>query len=102
MSRTILIACASSSARWSATPETRVCTSAPPSSSAETSTPVAAFTRGGPPMKIVPWPFTITVSSLMAGGEGPPPAVRAPPRADRGGGGGEKGGRWLEKRPHGG
>ena len=32
-----------------------------------TSSPVAAFTRGGPPRKIVPRPFTITASSLMAG-----------------------------------
>ena len=67
ISRAIARACGSSSARWSATPEIRVCTSAPPSSSAVTSTPVAAFTRGGPPMKIVPSPLTITVSSLIAG-----------------------------------
>ena len=32
-----------------------------------TSSPVAAFTSGGPPMKIVPVPLTITVSSLIAG-----------------------------------
>ena len=37
-------------------PDCRVCTSAPPSSSAVTSWPVAAFTSGGPPMKIVPVP----------------------------------------------
>ena len=40
---------------------------APPSSSAVTSSPVAAFTSGGPPMKIVPVPSTMTVSSLIAG-----------------------------------
>ena len=45
----------------------RVCTSAPPSSSAVTSSPVAAFTSGGPPRKIVPVPLTITVSSRHRG-----------------------------------
>ena len=40
---------------------------APPSSSAVTSSPVAAFTSGGPPMKIVPVPSTMIVSSLIAG-----------------------------------
>ncbi len=49
-------ACSSSSASWSATPERRVWTSAPPSSSGVTSSPVAAFTSGGPPRKIVPGP----------------------------------------------
>ena len=34
---------------------------------AVTSSPVAAFTSGGPPRKIVPCSRTITVSSLMAG-----------------------------------
>ena len=29
--------------------------------------PVAAFTSGGPPIKIVPWFLTMIVSSLMAG-----------------------------------
>ena len=48
-------ACASSSARWSTTPEMRRCRSPPPSSSAVTTSPVAAFTSGGPPRKIVPW-----------------------------------------------
>ena len=38
-------ACSSLSAKWSATPERRVWTSAPPSSSAVTSSPVAALTR---------------------------------------------------------
>ena len=41
-------ACASSSARWSVTPEVRECRSPPPSSSAVTTSPVAAFTSGGP------------------------------------------------------
>ncbi len=67
MRRAIARACTSSSAKWSATPEMRVWTSAPPRSSALTSSPVAAFTSGGPPMKIVPVPLTMTVSSLMAG-----------------------------------
>ena len=53
--RTIASACASSSARWSTTPEVRACTSPPPRSSAVTTSPVAAFTSGGPPRKIVPW-----------------------------------------------
>jgi hypothetical protein len=57
----------SSSAKWSATPERRVCTSAPPSSSALTSSPVAALTSGGPPRKMVPVPRTMMASSLMAG-----------------------------------
>src|SRR6185437_15348356 len=55
----------------------RVCTSAPPRSSAVTSSPVAALTSGGPPRKIVPLPRTITVSSLMAGTYAPP-AVHEP------------------------
>ena len=38
-----------------------------PKSSAETTSPVAAFTRGGPPRKMVPVPLTITLSSDMAG-----------------------------------
>ena len=67
----------SSSAMWSATPESRVCTSAPPKSSTVTSSPVAAFTSGGPPRKIVPCPRTITVSSLIAGTYAPP-AVHDP------------------------
>ena len=52
-------------------------TSAPPSSSAVTSSPVAAFTSGGPPRKIVPVPLTMTVSSLIAGTYAPP-AVHEP------------------------
>ena len=55
------------SAKWSATPEMRVCTSAPPRSSALTTSPVAAFTSGGPPRKMVPWFLTMTASSDMAG-----------------------------------
>ena len=49
MLRQICMAWLSFSARWSATPETEVCISAPPSSSAVTISPVAAFTSGGPP-----------------------------------------------------
>jgi hypothetical protein len=39
--------------------------------------PVAAFTSGGPPRKIVPWLRTMTVSSLIAGTYAPP-AVHEP------------------------
>ena len=55
----------------------RACTSAPPSSSAVTSSPVAAFTSGGPARKIVPVPCTITLWSHMAGTYAPP-AVHEP------------------------
>lgn len=41
--------------------------SAPPRSSAEISSPVAAFTSGGPPRKMVPCLRTIIDSSAMAG-----------------------------------
>ena len=41
-----------------------------------TSCPVAAFTSAGPPMKIVPVPRTITVSSLIAGTYAPPAAQK--------------------------
>ena len=40
---------------------------APPSSSAVTSSPVAALTSGGPPRKMVPVFCTMIVSSLIAG-----------------------------------
>ena len=80
MSRTIASAWASSSARWSVTPDVRECRSPPPSSSAVTSSPVAAFTSGGPPRKIVPCSRTITHSSLIAGTYAPP-AVHEPSTA---------------------
>jgi len=72
MERTISSACSSLAATWSTTPERRLCTSAPPRSVAEITSPVAAFTSGGPARKMVPWlsspaPRTITVSSDMAG-----------------------------------
>ena len=67
MPRAIASAWWSFSAKWSATPEMRVCTSAPPSSSAETISPVAAFTSGGPPRKIVPCSLTMIDSSAIAG-----------------------------------
>ncbi|MNJ63575.1 hypothetical protein D3C77_594880 [compost metagenome] len=70
-------ACMSLAARWSTTPDRRVCTSPPPRSSALTSSPVAAFTSGGPPRKMVPWFFTMMDSSLMAGTYAPP-AVHEP------------------------
>ena len=41
--------------------------SAPPSSSGVTTSPIAAFTSGGPPRKIVPWPLTMIDSSHIAG-----------------------------------
>src|SRR4051812_17236207 len=56
MVRTILSACASSSARWSGTPEIRECTSPPPGSSAVTPPPGAAFPRGGPAQEDRPRP----------------------------------------------
>jgi hypothetical protein len=65
--RTMRSASASSVARWSTTPDTRACTSPPPSSSGVTTSPVAAFTSGGPARKIVPWSLTMTVSSDIAG-----------------------------------
>ena len=67
MRRAMNSAWLSFSARWSATPDRRVCTSPPPRSSALTTSPVAAFTSGGPPRKMVPWLRTMTVSSLIAG-----------------------------------
>ena len=55
-----------------------------------TSSPVAAFTSGGPARKIVPWLRTMTVSSLIAGTYAPPAvqepitaAIWAIPAADR-------------------
>ena len=39
--------------------------------------PIAALTRGGPAKKIVPWFFTIIVSSDIAGTYAPP-AVQLP------------------------
>ncbi len=59
MRRAMPSAWASVSARWSATPEVRAWRSPPPRSSAVTTSPVAAFTSGGPPRKIVPWPRTM-------------------------------------------
>lgn len=43
------------------------CSLAPPRSSGETSSPVAAFTKGGPPKNIVPILWTITASSDIVG-----------------------------------
>ena len=51
----------------SATPEIRVCTRAPPSSSWDTSSPVTAFTRCGPASAIEPRPFTIGTKSARPG-----------------------------------
>src|SRR6478672_8301013 len=45
-----------------------------------TAAPVAAFTSGGPPRKMVPWLRTITASSLIAGTYAPP-AVHDPSTA---------------------
>lgn len=51
--------------------------SAPPSSSALMSSPVAAFTSGGPARNTVPVPCTMTLSSAIAGTYAPP-AVQLP------------------------
>jgi hypothetical protein len=77
MSRAIASACASFSAKWSATPEIDVCTSAPPSASASTTSPVAAFTSGGPPRKDRALFLDDDRSSLIAGTYAPP-AVHEP------------------------
>jgi hypothetical protein len=63
------------------TPEILQCTSAPPRSSLVTTSPVAAFTKGGPPRKIVPLFLTITDSSEIAGTYAPP-AVQLPKTAE--------------------
>ena len=67
MRRAMPSACWSFSARWSVTPEVRLCRSPPPRSSALTTSPVAAFTSGGPARKMVPWPRTMMLSSAIAG-----------------------------------
>src|SRR6478609_1110089 len=66
--------------QMSVTPEVFECRSPPPRSSAVTTSPVAAFTSGGPPKKIVPWLRTMTASSLIAGTYAPP-AVHEPSTA---------------------
>mmetsp|Transcript_17240 Transcript_17240/g.49838 ORF Transcript_17240/g.49838 Transcript_17240/m.49838 type:complete len:219 (+) Transcript_17240:700-1356(+) len=86
----------SSWAKWSATPDFEVCTSAPPRSSAETSSPVDAFTSGGPPKKMVPLPFTMMFSSDIAGTYAPP-AVQEPNTADNCGMPSEDMLAWLKK-----
>jgi hypothetical protein len=63
---------ASASSRCRSRPDGRprrtgACASPPPRSSALTTSPVAAFTSGGPPRKMVPWFLTMMDSSLMAG-----------------------------------
>src|SRR6202008_4922894 len=63
MRRTMASACSSFSATWSTTPDRRPWVSAPPSSSAVITSPVAAFTNGGPPKKNAPCVLTGTVSS---------------------------------------
>ena len=60
--RSIDSASTSFSKARSATPDLLEWVTAPPSSSAVTTSPVAAFTSGGPPRKIVPCSRTITVS----------------------------------------
>ena len=61
-----------------------------------TSSPVAAFTSGGPPRKIVPVPSTITVSSLIAGTYAPPAVQRAHDEGDLGYAGGREAGLVVE------
>ena len=65
--RTMRSASGSSLAKWSATPDSLVCRSAPPRSSAETSSPVADLTSGGPARNMVPLPLTMIDSSDIAG-----------------------------------
>ena len=62
-----LQAWASSSARWSVTPLTRLCISAPPSGSMSTTSPVAANTSCGLPRNIAPRLRMMTTSSHSAG-----------------------------------
>ena len=65
--RPIRIASGSSTATWSASPLTRPCITAPPSSSSSAISPVAIRTSGGPPRKTFAPPSTITTWSLMPG-----------------------------------
>ncbi len=61
------MACASSTARKSVTPDTDECILPPPRSSGLTTSPVAALTSGGPARKMRPCSWTMMLSSLMAG-----------------------------------
>src|SRR2546421_488398 len=65
----------------SATPDLRVCTREPPSSSCVTSSPVTAFTRYGPASAIEPRPFTIGTKSARPGMYAVPAAPPLPGRA---------------------
>ena len=67
MSRAIPSACRSSSARYSPSPDTAVCISAPPSSSSVATSPVAAFSKGGPARKARERPRTMITTSLRPG-----------------------------------
>jgi hypothetical protein len=68
----IAIACSSSRARWSVTPLSLECIWPPPSVSSSTSSPVAAFTSGGPARNIRPCSRTMIFSSAIAGTYAPP------------------------------
>ena len=67
------MAASSSGASLWADPAMRVQTSAPPSSSLVTSSPVAAFTRGGPPVNMEAYDVMIT-KSLRGAARAPWPA----------------------------
>ena len=66
-SRAIPSACRSSSARYSPSPDTAVCISAPPSSSSVATSPVAAINKGGPARNARDRLRTITTTSLSPG-----------------------------------
>jgi len=57
----------SSSARYSPSPDTPVCISAPPSSSSVATSPVAAISKGGPARKARERPRTMITTSLKPG-----------------------------------
>ena len=67
MRRPRRIASSSSAARWSESPETRECISAPPSDSSSASSPVAIFSNGGPARNTLARSLTITTWSDMPG-----------------------------------
>ena len=67
MRRPRRMASSSSAARWSESPETRECISAPPSDSSSASSPVAIFSSGGPARNTLARSLTITTWSDMPG-----------------------------------
>ena len=65
--RTCVKHSSSDSARKCATPDFTLCTSAPPSESNVTSSPVVTRTTSGPVMNIYPSSWTMNVKSVIAG-----------------------------------